>query len=203
MEITILTIHLQPHHYLYHHHNHVTKLTIQGHTLSSPHSHSTIPQSQTHHTTTSPFLPAHHNITTIPNTILIHTAASLYLPIHHTSFTTCLITIPTVQPHHLHHFYPNIFTLQPRHTHHHTHHHHHTRITIPTILTRVSLSHYRSAGQQVTMKDPGVKLDLYNYDLPQHESCPYILTSPRSLEACKRLGIKVGLCSTLYYSVGF
>ncbi|XP_037801082.1 coiled-coil domain-containing protein 177-like [Penaeus monodon] len=40
------------------------------------------------------------------------------------------------------------------------------------------------------MKDPGVKLDLYNYDLPQHESCPYILTSPRSLEACKRLGIK-------------
>ncbi|XP_042860194.1 brain acid soluble protein 1-like [Penaeus japonicus] len=40
------------------------------------------------------------------------------------------------------------------------------------------------------MKEPGVKLDLYNYDLPQHESCPYILTSPRSLEACKRLGIK-------------
>ncbi|XP_069975396.1 coiled-coil domain-containing protein 177 [Penaeus vannamei] len=40
------------------------------------------------------------------------------------------------------------------------------------------------------MKDPGVKLDLYNYDLPQYESCPYILTSPRSLEACKRLGIK-------------
>lgn len=63
-----------------------------------------------------------------------------------------------------------------------------------TILTHVALSHSRS---EVTMKDPGVKLDLYNYDLPQYESCPYILTSPRSLEACKRLGIKVGCCRIL------
>ncbi|ROT85900.1 hypothetical protein C7M84_004159, partial [Penaeus vannamei] len=84
----------------------------------------------------------------------------------------------------------------------HSHHiailtiHHHFIILTPatlienchiTILTHVALSHSRS---EVTMKDPGVKLDLYNYDLPQYESCPYILTSPRSLEACKRLGIK-------------
>ncbi|XP_045603475.2 uncharacterized protein [Procambarus clarkii] len=36
----------------------------------------------------------------------------------------------------------------------------------------------------------GVRLELYNFDLPQHQDCPYILTSPRSLEACRRLSIK-------------
>ncbi|XP_068200778.1 calponin homology domain-containing protein DDB_G0272472-like [Palaemon carinicauda] len=40
------------------------------------------------------------------------------------------------------------------------------------------------------MKDEGLKLDLYNYDLPEYGDCPYILTSPRSLEACRRLNIK-------------
>ncbi|XP_071537643.1 uncharacterized protein [Panulirus ornatus] len=35
-----------------------------------------------------------------------------------------------------------------------------------------------------------VRLDLYNYDQPQNQSCHYILTSPRSLEACRRLNIK-------------
>lgn len=36
-----------------------------------------------------------------------------------------------------------------------------------------------------------VRLDLYNYDLPQHTSRSHILTSPRSLQACRRLGIRV------------
>ncbi|KAG7166523.1 Coiled-coil domain-containing protein 177-like [Homarus americanus] len=40
------------------------------------------------------------------------------------------------------------------------------------------------------MKDEGVKLDLYNFDQPQHQECPYILTSPRSLQACRTLSIK-------------
>nr|XP_053636091.1 coiled-coil domain-containing protein 177-like [Cherax quadricarinatus] len=40
------------------------------------------------------------------------------------------------------------------------------------------------------MKGQGLRLDLYNFDLPQHQDCAYILTSPRSLEACRRLSIK-------------
>ncbi|KAK8389703.1 hypothetical protein O3P69_008999 [Scylla paramamosain] len=45
--------------------------------------------------------------------------------------------------------------------------------------------------KKVAMREEeGVRLDLYNYDLPQNASRPHILTSPRSLQACRRLGIR-------------
>ncbi|XP_072027734.1 uncharacterized protein [Amphiura filiformis] len=37
---------------------------------------------------------------------------------------------------------------------------------------------------------PGVKLDLYNFESTYAEDSPYVLTSPRSLEACAQLDIK-------------
>ena len=36
-----------------------------------------------------------------------------------------------------------------------------------------------------------VQLDLYNFEEPQFEGSKFVLTSPRSLEACSQLGIKV------------
>ena len=36
-------------------------------------------------------------------------------------------------------------------------------------------------------------IDLFNFDDEKFEGSKYILTSPRSLEACSRLGIKVKL----------
>uniref|UniRef100_A0A3B5L5R7 Coiled-coil domain containing 177 n=1 Tax=Xiphophorus couchianus TaxID=32473 RepID=A0A3B5L5R7_9TELE len=37
---------------------------------------------------------------------------------------------------------------------------------------------------------PKLHLDLYNFDSPQAEGSRYVLTSPRSLEACARCGVK-------------
>ncbi|KAM9354811.1 coiled-coil domain-containing protein 177 [Pholidichthys leucotaenia] len=37
---------------------------------------------------------------------------------------------------------------------------------------------------------PKMHLDLYNFDLPAAEGSRYVLTSPRSLEACARCGVK-------------
>ncbi|XP_055932137.1 coiled-coil domain-containing protein 177-like isoform X2 [Argiope bruennichi] len=39
-------------------------------------------------------------------------------------------------------------------------------------------------------RDLSLNLDLYNYDTPDAQACPYVLTSPRSLEACSRVGVK-------------
>ncbi|CAH1245930.1 CCDC177 [Branchiostoma lanceolatum] len=39
-------------------------------------------------------------------------------------------------------------------------------------------------------KNPNIRLDLYNFDTPEAEGSRYVLTSPRSLEACARMGIK-------------
>ncbi|XP_070550141.1 coiled-coil domain-containing protein 177-like [Ptychodera flava] len=39
-------------------------------------------------------------------------------------------------------------------------------------------------------RDPKLKLDLYNFESPEAEDSRYILTSPRSLEACARYGIR-------------
>lgn len=46
--------------------------------------------------------------------------------------------------------------------------------------------------QTQTEKDPPPKLhlDLYNFDSPAAEGSRYVLTSPRSLEACARCGVK-------------
>ncbi|XP_043193593.1 trichohyalin-like isoform X2 [Amphibalanus amphitrite] len=49
------------------------------------------------------------------------------------------------------------------------------------------------------MPHDAVYLNLYNFDLPQHEDSPYIITSPRSLKACHKLGIKP--CELLYKSL--
>lgn len=37
------------------------------------------------------------------------------------------------------------------------------------------------------------KIDLCNFEDPQFEDGKYVLTSPRSLEAASRLGVKVNL----------
>ncbi|XP_035207627.1 coiled-coil domain-containing protein 177-like isoform X2 [Stegodyphus dumicola] len=47
-----------------------------------------------------------------------------------------------------------------------------------------------SGPPPVPPQDLSLNLDLYNYDSPDAQSCPYVLTSPRSLEACSRVGIK-------------
>lgn len=49
----------------------------------------------------------------------------------------------------------------------------------------------QNAAPAVPPQDLSLNLDLYNYDSPDAQSCPYVLTSPRSLEACSRVGIKV------------
>ena len=49
----------------------------------------------------------------------------------------------------------------------------------------------------VPPQDLCLNLDLYNYDSPAAQSCPYVLTSPRSLEACSRVGIKVSFCNSI------
>ncbi|GFS90870.1 uncharacterized protein TNCV_3027311 [Trichonephila clavipes] len=42
----------------------------------------------------------------------------------------------------------------------------------------------------VPPQDLSLNLDLYNYDTADAQACPYVLTSPRSLEACSRVGVK-------------
>jgi len=39
--------------------------------------------------------------------------------------------------------------------------------------------------------DAELHIDLFNFEDEKYERSKYILTSPRSLEACSRLGIKV------------
>lgn len=46
---------------------------------------------------------------------------------------------------------------------------------------------------------PHLTLDNFNIDSEVPEACPFVLTSPRSLEACRRTGVQVGsVCSTLH-----
>ncbi|XP_041366945.1 coiled-coil domain-containing protein 177-like [Gigantopelta aegis] len=42
----------------------------------------------------------------------------------------------------------------------------------------------------VSITHTPLKLDLYNFEEPQYEGSKFVLTSPRSLEACSRLGTK-------------
>ncbi|XP_074658960.1 uncharacterized protein LOC141911806 isoform X2 [Tubulanus polymorphus] len=56
--------------------------------------------------------------------------------------------------------------------------------------TTPSISITRPATQDVTGDENIPYIDLYNLDDPKFEGCKYVLTSPRSLEACSRLGIK-------------
>ncbi|MEQ2185397.1 hypothetical protein GOODEAATRI_017778 [Goodea atripinnis] len=45
-------------------------------------------------------------------------------------------------------------------------------------------------AQSDTEMSPKLHLDLYNFDSPEAEGSRYVLTSPRSLEACARCGVK-------------
>ncbi|XP_062252705.1 coiled-coil domain-containing protein 177 [Platichthys flesus] len=68
--------------------------------------------------------------------------------------------------------------------------------TPPTGSSEPSPCHAASQGatpqQPPTQTDPSPKLhlDLYNFDSPVAEGSRYVLTSPRSLEACARCGVK-------------
>jgi len=44
-----------------------------------------------------------------------------------------------------------------------------------------------------------VKIDLYNFDHSDFVDSKYFLTSPRSLQACARLNIKVKLTNKLFF----
>ena len=44
------------------------------------------------------------------------------------------------------------------------------------------------------------KMDLMNFEDPQFEEGKYVLTSPRSLEACSRLGVKVSIKHKCMYT---
>ncbi|XP_041366599.1 coiled-coil domain-containing protein 177-like isoform X2 [Gigantopelta aegis] len=48
----------------------------------------------------------------------------------------------------------------------------------------------KDTGGSVSLTHTPLKLDLYNFEEPQYEGSKFVLTSPRSLEACSRLGIK-------------
>ena len=48
----------------------------------------------------------------------------------------------------------------------------------------------RMSAQDDALKDIP-KMDLMNFEDPEFEDSKYVLTSPRSLEACSRLGVKV------------
>ena len=48
-----------------------------------------------------------------------------------------------------------------------------------------------SQNMNVTAKTSPLQINLYNFEDPQFEDSRYVMTSPRSLEACSRLGIKV------------
>ena len=39
---------------------------------------------------------------------------------------------------------------------------------------------------------PHLTLDNFNIESEVPEACPFVLTSPRSLEACRRTGVQVG-----------
>lgn len=47
-----------------------------------------------------------------------------------------------------------------------------------------------SQSQNSEAEQPKLHLDLYNFDSPAAEGSRYVLTSPRSLEACARCGVK-------------
>ncbi|XP_030643158.1 coiled-coil domain-containing protein 177 [Chanos chanos] len=47
-----------------------------------------------------------------------------------------------------------------------------------------------SQQQNSEPEQPKLHLDLYNFDSPEAEGSRYVLTSPRSLEACARCGVK-------------
>ncbi|XP_030628164.1 coiled-coil domain-containing protein 177 [Chanos chanos] len=44
--------------------------------------------------------------------------------------------------------------------------------------------------EKIRTISPVLHLDLNNFDSPEAETCRYVLTSPRSLESCARLGVK-------------
>ncbi|XP_071439586.1 coiled-coil domain-containing protein 177-like isoform X2 [Hetaerina americana] len=54
----------------------------------------------------------------------------------------------------------------------------------------LSLSSQHSQHSTFRRKGSKLRLDLYNFDGPKADDCPYVLTSPRSLEACRRTGLK-------------
>jgi hypothetical protein len=62
----------------------------------------------------------------------------------------------------------------------------------PTSGTRVGSSkqHKRPATSSGPIRGQ-IKIDLYNFDHIDFADSKYVLTSPRSLEACARLNIKV------------
>ena len=49
--------------------------------------------------------------------------------------------------------------------------------------------------------EANLHIDLFNFEDEKYEGSKYILTSPRSLEACSRLGIKVSKPLTKYCHV--
>lgn len=68
------------------------------------------------------------------------------------------------------------------------------------IVTAEGISEEKqNATAPVPPQDLALNLDLYNFDSPDAQSCPYVLTSPRSLEACSRVGIKVIFFSSICF----
>ena len=58
------------------------------------------------------------------------------------------------------------------------------------IPTNTTPTRKRSARASLPRRGQ-LKIDLYNFDHPDFIDSKYVLTSPRSLEACSRLNIKV------------
>jgi hypothetical protein len=62
----------------------------------------------------------------------------------------------------------------------------------PTTGTPTVSTHQRKRPTSSSISSRGqMKIDLYNFDHIDFSHSKYVLTSPRSLEACARLNIKV------------
>jgi hypothetical protein len=49
--------------------------------------------------------------------------------------------------------------------------------------------------------DKPLYLNLYNFNTLDAQDCPYVLTSPRSLEACRKAGYKVRYYTTVTFDI--
>ena len=71
-----------------------------------------------------------------------------------------------------------------------------TVLHVDSPTTKVNMSSFLIHEEQLGTNEPEenpVILHLDNFDDPQYADCRYILTSPRSLHACKHLGLKVSV----------
>lgn len=61
---------------------------------------------------------------------------------------------------------------------------------VETTLAYFSSNKCTQVMEDIRPPSPLLHLDLNNFDVPEAEKCRYVLTSPRSLQSCAKLGVK-------------